>query len=402
MIGPLRGVRVLDFGQGVAGPYCAQLLGDHGADVIKIEPPRGDWARGMGAGGNDGNSGPFLSVNRNKRGMVLDLRLEAARDVVRSLVRHADVLVESFRPGVMDRMELGFDALRELQPRLVYVAVSGFGTTGPHADLPAGDSTMQAYGGLMSIVGEHGRQPLRVGNVVSDMVAGSNAFSGALLALIERSATGIGSRVDVSLLDSIVAFQAPPLVEFLLTERAPERVGNEHPLIAPSGAVATADSAIVYTVLAHQWERFCDALGLADAVADERFATPDARQRNRGELTARLEKVFARETTADWLARLRAADILCAPIQDYPTLIRDPQVLHNGIVQALAREDGSTVPTIRTPVRLSTGSPPVRPPPDLGQHTAEVLRDVLGLDAAAIEPLVGSGAVVAQAGTGRA
>lgn len=391
--GPLKGLTVLDFGQGVAGPYCGQLLGDYGADVIKIEPPRGDWARQMGIRDAHGNSGTFVSVNRNKRGVVLDLAHDEAREIVRQLVRRSDIVVESFRHGVMDRLQLGYDVLAALNPALVYVAVTGFGTSGPNTDLPAGDSTMQAYGGLMSIVGERDGSPLRVGNVVSDMIAGTNAFSGALLALLQRMSTGKGSRVDVSLLDSIVAFQAPPLTEFLLTGRPPSRSGNEHPLIAPSGVARASDSSFVYTVLGHQWERFCRAVGLEKLHDDPCFSTAENRLHNRQELNECLAGEFARRSTADWLDRFREAGILCAPIQDYPALVRDPQVVHNGLVRTLAEDGRPAVPTIRNAVRIDDMPEEASPPPKLGQHTAEILGSELGLDPQAIVELAEKGAI---------
>lgn len=385
---PLDGLRVLDFGQGVAGPYSGQLLADQGARVVKVEPPRGDWAREMGVRDANGLSGTFASVNRNKRGLCLDLRMPEARDIARRLALGADVVLESFRPGVMDRLGLGCDALRRDNPRLVYCAVTGFGEDGPNVDLPAGDSTMQAYGALMSIVGERDGAPLRVGNVVSDMLAGMNAFSAILLALLQRATTGQGARIGISLLDSLVAFQAPPLTEYLLTGKLPRRQGNAHPLIAPSGAVRTQDGHIVYTVLDHQWKGFCEGLGVSTLAADPRFATSALRQQNRAELEAALAPTFAAEGNAGWLARLRELDVLCSPINDYASLREDPQVRHNGL---FATAGG--VPVIRNPVRVG-GEASHRPPPARGEHTREVLAKDLGIESAEIERLVSLGAAL--------
>jgi len=383
---PLSGVRVLDFGQGVAGPYCAQLLGDQGADVIKIEPPRGDWARTMGVTDAQGFSGTFVSVNRNKQGVCLDLKSDEAIDLARRLALKADVLVESFRSGVMDRLGLGYQALSKLHPRLIYVSITGFGADGPYAPLPAGDSTIQGFGGLMSIVGTPDGEPLRIGNVVSDMLAGGNAFAGALLALLKRAASGRGSRVETNLLDSIVAFQAPPLTEYLLTGRLPTRAGNDHPLIAPSGAIATADGAVLFTVLDHQWPDFCRALGLTSLLDDPRFASSALRQQHRASLRAALEPVFRSRTSAAWLEVLRKSDVLCAPINDYEALAADPQVRHNGLIQAA---DGCPdIPLIRNPVRLDDTKSPRMAPPRLGQHTRSVLESDLRLTAAEIDRLI--------------
>jgi crotonobetainyl-CoA:carnitine CoA-transferase CaiB-like acyl-CoA transferase len=395
LIPPLHGVRVLDFGQGVAGPYCAQLLADQGADVVKIEPLRGDWSRTMGDPGTHGQSGVFVSVNRGKRGISLDLRQAEAVEIVLGLAAKADVVVESFRPGVMGRLGLGRTDLRRINPALVYCSVTGFGPDGPNVDLPAGDSTMQAYGGLMSIIGERGGQPLRVGNVVSDMLAGMNAFSGVLLALLQRGKGAPGSDVEVSLLDSIVAFQAPPLSEFLMTGRLPERLGNDHPLIAPSGTIRTSDGAISFTVFDHQWQAFCERLGLPQVAVDPRFASSGDRQKNRDDLRVILEPVFAGGTRAHWLDRLRTMDVLCAPINDYRELVADPQVRHNALFGRTEGEDCS-YPAIRNPIRLSgeaVGASSA--PPRLGEHTRDILERSCGIAPRRIDELLARKVVLA-------
>jgi crotonobetainyl-CoA:carnitine CoA-transferase CaiB-like acyl-CoA transferase len=395
LIPPLHGVRVLDFGQGVAGPYCAQLLADQGADVVKIEPLRGDWSRTMGDPGTHGQSGVFVSVNRGKRGISLDLRQAEAVEIVLGLAAKADVVVESFRPGVMGRLGLGRTDLRRINPALVYCSVTGFGPDGPNVDLPAGDSTMQAYGGLMSIIGERGGQPLRVGNVVSDMLAGMNAFSGVLLALLQRGKGAPGSDVEVSLLDSIVAFQAPPLSEFLMTGKLPERLGNDHPLIAPSGAIRTSDGAISFTVFDHQWQAFCERLGLPQVAVDPRFASSGDRQKNRDDLRSILEPVFAGGTRAHWLDRLRTMDVLCAPINDYRELVADPQVRHNALFGRTEGEDCS-YPAIRNPIRLSgeaVGASSA--PPRLGEHTRDILERSCGIAPRRIDELLARKVVLA-------
>jgi crotonobetainyl-CoA:carnitine CoA-transferase CaiB-like acyl-CoA transferase len=385
---PLRGLRVLDFGQGVAGPYCGQLLGDHGADVIKIEPPRGDWSRTMGAANDTGLGGTFISVNRNKRGLCLDLKQAEAIEIARHLANRADVVVESFRPGVLDRLGLGYEALSKANPGLVYCTVTGFGESGPNVDLPAGDSIMQAYGGLMSIVGERDGQPLRIGNVVSDMVAGTNAFSGCVLALLMRTRDGKGRKVGVSLLDSIVAFQGPPLTEYLLTGEAPQRLGNQHPLIAPSGTMKASDGSFSFTVLDHQWPAFCDGIGVTPLKADPRFADSASRQRNRDALDKALSQVFETRTAAEWVSMLQALDILCAPINEYPALVRDPQVVHNGLIETTTSGKGSSLPMLRNPVRLHDGATTYAPPPALGEHTRDILAHELDYDTLTIDDLL--------------
>ncbi len=392
---PLAGIRVLDFGQGVAGPYCGQQLADQGADVVKVEPPRGDWSRTMGAPGQDGQGGVFVSVNRNKRGLCLDLRQGEAVAIAKQLAGSADVIIESFRPGVMDRLGLGATAMRAGNPGLVYCSITGFGPDGPNVELPAGDSTMQAYGGLMSIIGERGGAPLRVGNVVSDMLAGMNAFSGVLLALLQRGADGRGRDVQVSLLDSIVAFQAPPLTEFLLTGKLPQRMGNDHPLITPSGAINTSDGAISFTVFDHQWAAFCAGLGMEHLAIDARFASSGARQANRDALTAALAPAFATQTRAWWIARLRAMDVLCAPINDYNDLVADPQVRHNQLF-GQSQSGGRTYPSVRNPIRMAgANAAALAAPPKLGEHTHHILAQSCGCTPLLIDDLLARGVALA-------
>jgi crotonobetainyl-CoA:carnitine CoA-transferase CaiB-like acyl-CoA transferase len=389
---PLQGLRVLDFGQGVAGPYCAQLLGDHGADVIKIEPPRGDWCRTLGAQAASGFTGAFISVNRNKRALCLDLKHAEAVRIARILALKADVVLESFRPGVMERLGLGYEALRKENPKLVYCDVTGFGASGPNIDLPATDSTMQAYGGLMSINGELDGEPLRVGNVVSDMLAGMNAFSGVLLALLSRGASGVGRRTSVSLLDSIVAFQAPTISEYLVTGKAPRRVGNQHPLSAAAGVYRTSNGAISFTVMERKWTRFCSGLALDRLIDDPRFSTGGARQNNRDALREVLVPMFLAKSTEEWLAILRGMDLNCAPINAYPALLEDPQVVHNGLLQSISHAGEPNLPTLRNPVRLEDEPARLARPPRKGEHSNDILARELGFSAGEIEALNASGA----------
>lgn len=396
---PLTGLKVLDFSQGGAGPYCAQLLGDQGANVIKIEPPRGDWAREMGAFDKTiGMTATFASMNRNKRGICLDLRQEAARDVAERLCRSADVVVEAFRPGVMDRMGLGYDALAKANPGLVYCSVNGFGSTGPNKDLPASDSVLQPYGGLMSIVGEEDGDPLRVANIVSDMLAAVNAFGSVMLGLYRRSTSGQGAHVSTSLLDSIVAFQTTNVSEYLLSGVTPRRMGNRHPLIASSGVYKASDGHIALAVLDHYWPSFCEAMEVKALAEDPRFANPDARQANRRALWALLQEAVGAKPVAFWLERMRARDILCAPVLDYPALVRDPQVIHNRIIGEVKAKNGATIPMIKGPMTVHGATPRYTPPPSLGEHTIEVLRQDLELAEAEVSRLLESKAALAAPG----
>jgi crotonobetainyl-CoA:carnitine CoA-transferase CaiB-like acyl-CoA transferase len=372
---PLRGLNVADFGQGVAGPYGAMLLGDFGADVVKIEPPRGDWGRTLGTRIGATESATFVAVNRNKRSIAIDLTTSDGVDVARDLVDKADVVVQSFRPGVMARYGLDYATLSIDRPRLIYCSVSGFGPTGAAANLPAGDSTMQAWGGLMSIVGSADQEPTRVGNVVSDMLAGMNAFQGILLAVLQRNLTGRGGEVEIALLDSLIAFQAPAFAEFLATGVAPPRTGNDHPLLAPSGLFKTADSPVVFSVLDHQWPAFCTFFGMPELSEDARFATNPDRLANREALMQILRPLFASESSQEVLRRLRSCDVPCAPVNDYAGVAADSQVRLNGLLDRVRHPQLGAVPFVRNPIRSRAMEPERGHIPLLGQHTDEILRE---------------------------
>jgi crotonobetainyl-CoA:carnitine CoA-transferase CaiB-like acyl-CoA transferase len=372
---PLNGLKVVDFGQGVAGPYGAMLLGDFGADVVKIEPPRGDWARTLGTRIGETESATFVAVNRNKRSITIDLTTSEGVAVARDLVDTADVVVQSFRPGVMARHGLDHATLAVDRPRLIYCSVSGFGPNGAAANLPAGDSTMQAWGGLMSIVGSADQEPMRVGNVVSDMLAGMNAFQGVLLAVLQRKVTGVGCHVEIALLDSLVAFQAPAFAEFLATGAPPPRTGNNHPLLAPSGLFETADFPVVFSVLDHQWPMFCTFFGIPALSTDLRFATNADRLANREALMEILRPLFASESSQEVLHRLRSCDVPCAPVNDYAGVAADPQVKLNGLLERVQHAQLGAIPFVRNPIRSSALEPQRGPIPLLGQHTDEILRE---------------------------
>jgi crotonobetainyl-CoA:carnitine CoA-transferase CaiB-like acyl-CoA transferase len=390
---PLSKLRVLDFGQGVAGPYCSMLLGDFGADVIKIEPLRGDWSRSMGTAVSASESTTYLSVNRNKRSICLDFSKAEARTIALKLAEMSDVVVESFRPGVMSRLGLDYERLAPSKPALIYCSITGFGSDGPYAQLPAGDSTMQAMAGLMSIVGEADREPVRVGNVVSDMLAGMHGFEAVLLALIERGSTGRGRKCEVSLFDTLLAFQAPPLVEYLMTNRLPQRTGGSHPLITPSGVLRTTDRSVVFTVLGHQWERFCTFIEVPQLSSDARFATNEARTANRPELMAIIQEKFSGLSSEDLIARLRKADILCAPVNSYQDIEADPHVRHAGSLQNAEHPRLGSIPFVSNPIRFEGAPHCSTAPPALGEQTFSILADDLGLSEDQIDGLRSAGAI---------
>jgi crotonobetainyl-CoA:carnitine CoA-transferase CaiB-like acyl-CoA transferase len=371
---PLQGLKVVDFGQGVAGPYGAMLLGDFGADVIKVEPLRGDWGRTLGTRIGDTESATFCAVNRNKRSIAVDLTKVSGLAIARGLVAGADIVVQSFRPDVMGRYGLDYATLAVERPELIYVSVSGFGPVGPAAHLPAGDSTMQAWGGLMSIIGGQDEAPTRVGNVVSDMLAGMNAFQGALLAVMSRNQTGKGSEVQVALLDSLIAFQAPTFAEFLATGAPPPRTGNNHPLMSPSGLFKTSDALVVFSVLDHQWPAFCEYFGVPQLSTDSRFATNADRMINRAALMDVLRPIFASESTPEVLRRLRACDVPCAPVNDYAAVAGDAQVQLNGLLAKIEHPKLGLIPSIRNPIKIDGMPAAMGDVPLLGEHTDTILR----------------------------
>lgn len=385
---------MLDFSQGVAGPSCAMLLADLGADVIKIEPPEGDWARGVGHQVKKGESSAHLSLNRNKRGLCLDLKHPDGRALAARLAQRSDIIVQNFRPGVMEKFGLGYEQLAAANPRLVYASILGFGEDGPLAGAPATDSTMQAFGGLMSINGDGDGPPLRMGNMVSDMLAGSYLSQGVLAALLSLNITGRGQRVSVSLLDALVAFQAPPLVEYAVTGTVPKRSGRQHPMIVPSGTYAVKDGFVTLVATQPLWPKFCAAIGEPTLASDPRFTTAEARLANRALLEEVVAPFFAARTQAEVLRLSREHDLVCAPINDYAALLRHDQVAANQLVGHWDHAHLGQVPGIRNPVLYGDVDMPWRPPPMLGEHTREVLGSTLSMDGASIDALIASGAIL--------
>lgn len=376
-MGALDGVRVLDLTQIVQGPQAAQLLADMGADVVKIELPRiGDIARWIPSAPDDPRSAFFYACNRGKRSVTLDLHVPAAREVVRRLARDADVLMHSFTPGVMECWGLGYDAFAAEYPRLVYATASAFGPVGPDADREGADLAGQSAGGLISTTGEDGSFPTPVGYVIADHCGSQNLVSGILAALFSRERTGRGQRVDVSLLGGQVWAQASELTYFLLTGRQPARSNRGHGLLpAVYRVFATADGYLSMIGAAGPlWPGFCRAIERPDLLTDPRYATDAERQQRLPALLADLDEHFKTRTTAAWCTRLRAEKQRYAAVQGYAALAADPQVWANGYLAEVARPDGGKQAVPGGPIRFS--ATPLRPsaiPPELGQHTEEVL-----------------------------
>lgn len=377
--GPFSDVTVVDLTRVLAGPFTTMLLADLGARVVKVERPgTGDDARRFGPF-RDGRSAYFDSLNRGKESIALDLTAAADRAVFEALLERADVLVENFRPGVLERLGYGWESLRARYPRLVYAAVSGFGHSGPYAQRPAYDVIAQAMGGIMSLTGWPDGPPTRVGTSIGDVAAGLFTALGIAAALHQRAASGAGAKVDVAMLDAQVAILENAIARHEATGEVPGRLGSRHPSIAPFAAFAAADGSLVVAAGNDAlFRRLCDALGRPALAGDPRFATNDARVRNVGALHAELESALAARPVAEWLARLGAADIPCGPIQDIAQVLADPQV---GARNMLIRSGGARM--AGNPIKLSTAPDPAErsPAPDLDQHRAAILRS-LGLESA--------------------
>jgi crotonobetainyl-CoA:carnitine CoA-transferase CaiB-like acyl-CoA transferase len=400
-LGPLTGIRVVDCSTILAGPYCTMLLGDLGADVVKVEPPEGDATRGWGppwvgdeAAGTR-TAAYYLSVNRNKRSLRLDLSRDAGREVLRALLRGADVVVENFRVGGFERLGFSDAALAELNPALVHLAISGFGTTGPDAAKPGYDFIVQAAGGLMSITGEPEGRPLKVGVAISDVVTGlfgAVAILGALLGR-ERRAVG-GQRIDVSLLESTLAALVNQAQNAIVTGVGPGRLGNAHPSIVPYETFATADGEIAIGVGSErQWPRFCAAVGLPELASDARFATNGDRVVHRDQLIPILAERFAAASSATWLVRLEAGAIPCAPIRDVREALDSPQARALGSLVALTHPTLGRVDQVAPPFRLAATPASVRTPPPLAGEQADEILAEAGFDGPAIARLRAEGIV---------
>lgn len=400
---PLEGVRVLDLTRALAGPYCTMMLGDLGADVIKVERPgRGDDSRGWGPpfagepyGPYPGESAYFIAVNRNKRSLTANLKSPEGQQVMRRLAGVSDILVENFRAGVLDRMGLGYEELHGLNPRLVYCSISGYGRTGPYAERPGYDVIIQAEGGMMAITGPEEGPPSRVGVPIVDITAGMFAATAVLAALRARDLTGEGQLVDVSLLDTQVALLANVASNYLVGGAEPRRLGNAHPNIAPYEAFPARDRWFALAAAnERQWAVLCDVIGRPELKDDPRFATNGARVSNRPELVTVLNDVFAARDADEWLPDLREAGVPCGPINTVPDVFDHPQAQARDLALETEHPTAGPVRLTGFPYKLSQTPAEVRqPPPLLGQHTEEVLTELLDYTAAEVAGLREQGGI---------
>jgi crotonobetainyl-CoA:carnitine CoA-transferase CaiB-like acyl-CoA transferase len=391
----LVGIRVLDLSRVLAGPYCSMVLSDYGAEVIKVERPgSGDDTRQWGPPWVGSESAYFLSVNRNKKSVTLDLKRPEGAQMARRLAGRSDVLIENFKPGAADRMGLGYDDLAADNPGLVYCSISGYGRTGPYRDRPGYDFMIQAQGGVMSITGPADGEPHKVGVAIVDVSAGLFAATAVLAALHSRNETGSGQHIDVALLDSQVAWLSNVAQNYLATGDPPERHGNAHPNIVPYEAFPTADGQIALAVGNNsQFERFCSAVGRPDLWADERFRTNSLRVMHRV-LVPELQRLFETRATSEWLEVLLAAAIPASAINDIPSVLADPQVRARDMVQTAEHDTLGEIELVGPVAKFSATPAAVRTaPPVLGADTRAVLGELLGCDTAELDELERRGVI---------
>jgi crotonobetainyl-CoA:carnitine CoA-transferase CaiB-like acyl-CoA transferase len=393
----LENIVILDLSRVLAGPYATMMLGDFGARVIKVEQPgRGDDTRRWGPPFTEnGESAYFFAANRNKESITLNLKSEAGRDVLRDLVRRADVLVENYRSGMMDGLGVGYSSLHEINSGLIYCAITGYGQNGPYRDRPGYDVVIEAQGGLMSITGPADGEPSKVGVAIVDVTTGLHAVIAILAALRHRDHTGQGQYIDLALFDTQLSWLINVASSYLLSGNAPRRYGNGHPTIVPYQTVPTADGLLMLAVGNDgQFALLCRALERPEWIDDPQFATNPARVENRDVLVPALEAIFRTRTTAAWYEHLTAAGVPCGPVNDIPTALGDPQAAARQMVQSVEHPQTGTIPQLG-PVAKMSGTPPSihAPPPLLGEHTDAVLADFLGYSAGKIAELRDAGAL---------
>jgi CoA:oxalate CoA-transferase len=393
---PLDGVKVLDLTRVLAGPYCTMLLADMGADVVKVERPgAGDDTRAYGPPFLNGESAYFLSINRNKRSLTLNFKHEKGLQTLRRLLEMADVVVENFRPGTMEDLALGYETVQHLNPRLIFCSISGYGHSGPDSELPGYDLIIQGEGGTASLTGDPNGPPYKVGTSQADIVAGMMGFQGILLALLARTQTGRGQKVDLGMLDCQVALLTYQAGIYFATGQSPTRMGNQHPTITPYETYRCKDG---YINLAcgndGMWRGFCRALGQETWIEDTRFRTNADRVQHRRQLGALIEPLMLQKTAQEWIDLLRVHGIPCGRIQTVRDVCESPQVHARDMIVSLEHPKAGAIRVTGVPIKLSdTPGAITAPPPLLGQHTTQVLVDWLQMSAAEVEGLRQAGAV---------
>ena len=381
MAGPLKDVRVMDMTWALAGPYCAMILADLGAEVIKVENPEGGDTSRRNFPFIQEVSSYFLSVNRGKKSVTVNLQHPRGKEIALSLAKKSDVLVENFRPGVMDRLGLGYAAVREVNPGIIYASCSGFGRTSPYAHRPAYDVIVQGMGGTLSITGEEGGPPVRVGFSIGDIGGGIFTALGILSALHEREKSGLGQMIDVAMLDCQMALLENAFTRFFATGEVPQRIGTRHPVQTPFQALPTKDGYIVVAVARQDWwEKFCQLISRADLISDARFKTNPDRTKNHKDLEAILSAITRTRTTSEWVTDMEKADIACGPVNTVPQVAGDPHTLAREMITQVKHTQAGMLKVVNSPIKLSrTPVKLERASPVLGEHTEEVFTNLLGL-----------------------
>ncbi|MHA2473571.1 MAG: CaiB/BaiF CoA transferase family protein [Promethearchaeota archaeon] len=389
MVRPLEGIKVLDLSRALAGPYCSMMLADMGADIIKIEMPgRGDDSRAWGPPFVEGESAYFMSVNRNKKSITLNLKHEKAIEIIHKLIKKSDILLENFRPGTMEKLKLSYDEVKEINPKIIYCSISGFGQNGPYRLLPGMDQILQGMGGLMSITGEPQGPPMKVGVAVADIAGGMFAAYGIMVALFNRERSKIGQRIDLSLLDCQIAWLTYRAGSYFVSGEIPKPLGSGHPVIVPYQAFKAKDEFFNVAVGNDQlWEKFCRAIGLEKIKDDPKFSTNAMRVKNREKLISIINIAVGSKKADKWLKLLTAEGVPCGPIFDTEQIFQDPQVIHREMVKELTHQKAGKIKVTGVPIKLSeTPGEVLTAPPTLGQHTIDVLSN-LGYDIKEIENL---------------
>lgn len=396
----LSGVRILDLTQVLSGPFCTQMLADLGADVIKIEGPHGDIARSMPPHFVGNDSAYYLAINRNKRSIIVDMKTAAGLDIVRRFALASDIVIENFRPGVCERLGLSVAALRADKPSLIWCSISGFGQSGPYRDKPAYDIIVQALSGGMSLTGARAGPSVRAGIPIADLAGGMYAATAVLAALHRRSVTGHGEVIDISLLDCQVAMLCYQAAFYLHSGQVPGRQGCEHDSIATYGTVKAKDGVevVIAALTERMWEALCRVLGCEELIGDPRFATAGDRLANRTQLWPILERLFLTCTADEWMRRLDEVGVPVGVVNTLDRVITDPQINHRGMVIELTSEDGRRARVMGNPLFLQESRGEKHSfPPAQGEHTTDVLSEVLGLARDEIAALIKAGAVMTHA-----